>query len=536
MGIMRKENKKIIYICLIIICSIILIFDFIWFGLNLKINFLYQPYAAQRLILVFNNQESEASDAFLLNDVKAIAKSGKQSAVISDSLLNQNKNLKDLVNAAQDIYVNIFSNDILNSNKTTAFKNKYAINLPLEVKSHLSENNNLQINYDAKAQIINFILPGQTLYQNNKYIKLSDINVFSLNQVKSDSVLKIGDLFINLANYRNDFSLSVYYLIKNEVALYQNNSHNLLADYNPSFENGLWSESVADCSAYLPGEAQVFMALSADAKVGDKALQLNAKNHFACTNQIFSLKLDSDKLYRLAFDYKNLGGEKVQYYYNLRNDLGNNQDKFETFEASDDNWQTFQTIINPKLEKINAFDLYFYAPSDGSQEITNLYDNVKLEEYVPKGLDSYYLYGHQNIADTLPVESIKVLPINNWESKISLRNVSRSFLFVYPKNYDSNQKLYLNNNTGSNIIDRIQALVQPPLSEKIHFQLANGSQAWWLDLKKLCQEKNRCEKNSDGNYDLSLTLGHKNANIFMLTFILGICLLWILSIKFKYGR
>ncbi|MFA6215599.1 MAG: hypothetical protein WC768_03460 [Patescibacteria group bacterium] len=652
-----------------------------------NINFGYQPYVADSVSLVFtdqkNNQSKSVNSEFLLTDIKKNQAAGQKAAVINNAGINLAKNISPLLTGAENIYLKIFSDYSFNFSE---FINSFSFNLPFEFKADVNENSILKIQYDLAGKKVNFILPGQRLDLNGSSIKLNDVVIFTVTDVEANSLIKIGDLVVDFSTYQNDSSTSLADLFKNKIRFYHSigknllendnfsfeaglwektaadcsaylpgrpqigsaivsdatagknalqlfsNNHfactlrsfpvkiendklyklafdyknleggkvqyyynfkngsdqlqekfglvnvadfkwhtfsnviipqiqgvdsfslyfyapsdgsknvvnlydnvrliafvserevaisrsdfpanfglsnwltlksgnnsfsylgsdiNLLKDFNPSFEAGLWENEVSDCSNYLPGRPQIGSAIVSDATAGKNALQLFSNNHFACTLRSFPVKIENDKLYKLAFDYKNLEGGKVQYYYNFKNEAGKNQDNFESFEATDNQWHTFEAIVSSDVNNVDTFQLYFYAPSDGSKNIVDLYDNVKLSEFAPKGIYSYYLYAKNNIEKIRP-ESLTAKPINVWKYQLSLQGIKNPFLLVYPKKYSQTWKIY--------------SADRKSIAEANHFQINNYDNGWWIDAKVLCEEKFRCQKNSDGSYDLDLTM------------------------------
>jgi hypothetical protein len=298
---------------------------------------------------------------------------------------------------------------------------------------------------------------------------------------------------------------------------------NLLAEYNSSFERGSWTKEVVDCSNYLEGSPKISMNLIDQATEGSKSLELSSENHFACTYFAFPINLEGNKLYKLSFDYKSLFGNKVQYYYNLRNELGQNQDKFETIQTKNNTWNNFETIIEPQIVSANNFDLYLYAPSDDSEKIVNLYDNVKLEEFAPKEIYSYYLLAKSN-TDNQPIyKSISANNINRWQTQVEIKGVSNSFLLVYPRPYNNSWKLYFGR--AKIYLSFLPSFFKPAVNQLFHYQIDNYRNGWWVDLNSWCLNQNYCQKNQDGSYNISLIIENDWNRSFVFALIIS---LWFL--------
>lgn len=369
---------------------------------------------------------------------------------------------------------------------------------------------------------------------------------------------------------------------RNELK-YISEDKNLLDNQNSSFENGLWTKKVEDCCNSKKGEAQITMDLDSDASDGRSSLLLSSKNHCAGSNKAFSVSLSNDKLYRFSFDYKNLKGGKIQYYYALRNKDNLSERNSNIIEVDNSNWNHFEKIIDTRLTDVNFFDVYFYASSDGKQEVENLYDNVKLEEYSLKNMDSYYLFASQSVNRSTKFNAVEYKSINLFKSLVILHGVNKSFLLSFPAKYTETLKAYPYKNKGylplgiaglkvpagyfvpdteayrqaskeeldeyiasSNIsatgpefiskkVDgsiKNDNLKNPPafatylnqaLDDNIHYQINNYGNAWWINLYDICVFKDLCYKNSDGTYDISLIIEYDFNKLFnILLFFWGI--------------
>ena len=355
---------------------------------------------------------------------------------------------------------------------------------------------------------------------------------------------------------------------------YLTDNTNLLDAKIASFESGLWQADAGDCSNSKPGEPEIDLKESSDTSNGETAIKLSSKNHYACTSKSFPVNLSDGKLYKLQFDYKNIKGGKAMYYYNLRSDEKQNVHS-ETIQTKDNKWHTYETIIDPEISGIKYIDIYFYAPSDGKEEIINLYDNVRLTEYLPKDINSYYLHAEQEVDETPKLKSVEYKAINRWKNKVVLHGVNDSFLLVYPEKYSENWKVYptkskvesqkslenyfvpeiesnrqatkeevngfisdgLISTTGNKFISKnfdrsirndnlsdgkfYDSWFREPIPEDIHFQVNNYSNSWWIDIEDLCNNKKICKLNEDGTFDISLVIENKYNRWFYLGLLIS---------------
>lgn len=158
---------------------------------------------------------------------------------------------------------------------------------------------------------------------------------------------------------------------------------------NASFEQGLWQKEPKDCTDRMAGEPSLSIRLSEDASDGKYSLELGSKNHYACVSKKFPIKLSKDKVYKYSFDYKSIKGDKVESGCHLKGEEISYPFSV-SIEAKNHNWNHHEIFIEP-LEDTDGVTIYFYAPSDGTKEVINRFDNVRLEEWMPKDM-FYYLY------------------------------------------------------------------------------------------------------------------------------------------------
>ena len=72
------------------------------------------------------------------------------------------------------------------------------------------------------------------------------------------------------------------------------------------------------------------------------------------------------------------------YLYDKRQ--GKNASKSETIYTDDNDWHNFTTQINTPFDDIISIEIYLYNPSEGNENIVNLYDNLRVEIPVSIGL------------------------------------------------------------------------------------------------------------------------------------------------------
>ena len=369
-----------------------------------------------------------------------------------------------------------------------------------------------------------------------------------LEEVKFESETKLE----KQSAKENSIELAKDVVLQNGVNKIEPNSDskNLLDGSNPSFEDGFWKDKVGDCCSGSAEEAKISMDKSDVASDGKQALKLSSSNHCACTNKTFPITMTENGTYRLSFDYKNLKGGKAQYYYALHNGVEKDETKNEVITAPNNDWNHFETIINSNLNNINSINIHFYASSDGKEEVTNLYDNVKLTEWLPKDIDSYYLHATQNVDESPKLKDLEYKAVDRWRNEVVLHGVKSGFLLIYPEEYSEKWQAYpvqseaseadmsvpegyavpdvesnrqatkeellgfindkLISHFGSGFVSKnfdgairndnlpnpsfLATWFKKPIAEDIHYKVNDYSNSWWIDPAEICNLQGESQK------------------------------------------
>jgi len=341
---------------------------------------------------------------------------------------------------------------------------------------------------------------------------------------------------------------------------YNASPDNVLGDAFTSFEGETWRAEPGDCSASRAGVPVFELSLSDDATDGAQSVRLGSTNHYACINKSFPVEISSGTTYKLMFDYKSLVGSDVMMYYKLSGAQGESEAHTERIVADDRAWHTHEVIIDSDLSQVHTIDVFFYAPSDGSQEIVNLYDNVRLVEYLPKDIDSYYLYAEQDVDDAPRVRSVEYRAINRWKHRAIVQGVRDDFLLSFPDRYNNhwraiptgrsvkavNLPFPIGYGVDQNEVNRqasaadveglLQAKMLTAVGQKFigknfdgtvrndnllrgafwetwgkdaipsdqHFKVNNYGNAWWIERDVLCADASLCTQNIDGTYNMEI--------------------------------
>jgi ABC-type oligopeptide transport system ATPase subunit len=410
---------------------------------------------------------------------------------------------------------------------------------------------------DIRFMDLVFYAPAK---KNEKVVDIYDN--LRLNEFQFDTNLKIekvADAFadldisdgIKLDSERNEFKYGVH-------------DNNLISDLNSSFEYGLWEKEVGNCQMNIE-DSNIAMKLTEDASDRKYAMELSSNPGTACSYSTFTVPISNDKSYKLQFDYKNLSGKTLQYYYKLSNDYGRKQENSEIITVDDNQWHDYQKIITPEFNA-NRITIYFYARSNNSGSVVNIYDNLRLFEYEPKNLDAYYLYTEQKPDDYSNLKSVEYTSENFWKERAILHGVRESMLLIFPVRYSEAWKAYpvhvntdtikllstLNNYNVPDVelnrqakISEVEAFISGKLItasgskfisknfdgliqnenlpngwfgetwgkrsilENTHYQVNNYSNAWWVDVDEICKDRELCVVNEDGSYDISLIIENK---------------------------
>ncbi|MDP3975681.1 MAG: hypothetical protein Q8P95_02075, partial [bacterium] len=297
-----------------------------------------------------------------------------------------------------------------------------------------------------------------------------------------------------------------------------------------SFENGLWNSTVYDCTNKMPGAPVMAQNLSWDASEGEKSLQLQSKNHFACTHRSFPFEGLPYRLYKLSLQYKLTKGSHASLGYTLEKEGRAYKNIELSFSGSGPKWQYYETIVEFD-ENTDIFNLSLYAPSDGEEEIIVNYDNIKLEDYAPKSLQNYYLYDESE-RSVKPLVKTVAKKINPTKYRLKIHSATENFLQVLSESFNNRWKVYpqyVNNNSLPSG-PLWETWFQEPLPEENHLMVNGYANSWWIDVDEICKKQNKCIQNPDGSYDLELVIEFWPQRLFYIGLaISGTTLLLILT-------
>ncbi|OGZ67606.1 MAG: hypothetical protein A3D35_02450 [Candidatus Staskawiczbacteria bacterium RIFCSPHIGHO2_02_FULL_34_9] len=288
-------------------------------------------------------------------------------------------------------------------------------------------------------------------------------------------------------------------------------------------DDAFLDKPVGDCNSY-DNNPEIALRRSQETVIPEKeSIELEAARHVACTSA--SIGVEPNKEYLFEFDYQSPNANTAQYY------LGFDDSKASFLTESinaENKWQHFTRIIKTPTEVTRlSIGLYAFSQADGKTKIINRYQNLIFTEI--KDTDNEYRITSQPntfLAKPKDIAYSKELP-----SKVSLHvsSASAPFFLAMSDSYHPDWKLIVNNKKD-NFFDYWSPFAKVnKVSDDEHFKLDNFLNGWYIDINDLCIDKNLCIKNSDGSYDINLTVEFWPQRYFYLGVIIS-CLILITCI------
>jgi hypothetical protein len=137
-----------------------------------------------------------------------------------------------------------------------------------------------------------------------------------------------------------------------------------------SFEN--FNQTAGDCCNGLAGEPSIFALKSGDSTDGNYSLELVSENHCACSSFPMTLPNKNSK-YLLSFSYK---GDKPRFCNWV---VGDNKCIPDQKLLVNSSWATHSSLLTFTNLSESA-SIFFYADSDGTKTVTNLYDDLQVHK------------------------------------------------------------------------------------------------------------------------------------------------------------
>lgn len=256
---------------------------------------------------------------------------------------------------------------------------------------------------------------------------------------------------------------------------------------NGSFDNGLWTDKES-C-----GKEKSNLELVKENN--SNAIKLTAVRDRACTRTTIPVQSNTKVLF--SWDYKTNSNYISSYLGFGGSDRIIRQPN--TFTKKTD-WQNYSTIfMTPNDTSIVDFIIYTQGVETSDREISNYFDNFKMIP-IPDFDDQFYLVETPKNTFEIPTQSqSKNISFN--QKKFSFQNLKNDFWLTIPESFDSNWKLIYPKNNWQDLF--------PFGNEFLDLQIvpSNLNQtSWHIDIDYLCNKQQKCQKNSDGSFNLDLTV------------------------------
>jgi len=230
------------------------------------------------------------------------------------------------------------------------------------------------------------------------------------------------------------------------------------------------------------------------------SLALTSKNGKACTILVTD-KFKADLLYNFSIDYKNVIGNKTAFAIWQ---YGSNNSYPDVKNIIDNNiWENYKTIFKPN-NGTTDLSVFLYSDSDGTQEVSNLYKNISLS---PAGLipDNIFSMKKYKTSYQAP-KNVTFSKINPTRYKVFVTEAKSSFPLIFSESFHKNWQAKIQ---GSRIDD------------DDHF-MANGySNGWLINTVDVCENNNKCKINTDGSYDIEITIKYWPQQLFYLGILIS---------------
>ena len=279
---------------------------------------------------------------------------------------------------------------------------------------------------------------------------------------------------------------------------------NLLS--NGSFEQGLWGAQVGDCNNYDDNPIIGMQLNTRDASDGKQSLELNVTRHIACTST--NTNVHGGSTYLVSFDYQSPNAQAASYYVGF-NDASSTSFS-DDVPITDSKWHTFSTIVTAPLDA-SGLNLVLYAKeSDGSTNIINRYDNVRVVE-VPNLAGSYYMVGDPGVKLAQPASTTFEL-ISPTKKLVHITGATTGFYLAFSESYHPQWLLELNNSKVQGLLNGWWPFAKPDtVSNPNHFELDDFLNGWYVDPAVLCVNadgtlRQGCTKNDDGGYNIEMII------------------------------
>lgn len=155
----------------------------------------------------------------------------------------------------------------------------------------------------------------------------------------------------------------------------------------------------------------------------------------------------------------------------------------------------------------------------------SIYENVESRPHI------YTTYVKETISDNISYEKIAYSSANPTMYTISAANISKPFFINFSESFHPGWKLRVGDFKWSDAV----LMSNYSLQNNIHIENDSGLNSFYIDPISICK-KYRCEKNSDGSYNISFTLFFRPQSYFYLGLIISIVTFVLCIIYLFYGH
>ena len=284
----------------------------------------------------------------------------------------------------------------------------------------------------------------------------------------------------------------------------QSRGENLLE--NGDFSEGLWQKKPGDCNNYdeNPSIGMKLHTRSKGSKSGgpggeDKALELSARRHAACTSK-GSIPAQEFRTYLLSFDYQSPNA-RIAHYRVEFNDPARTTIEGEA-NIKGTGWQSYSTQVQAPANATNMKVVLFAFESAYKVEtIINRFDTISVKE-TPPVTGKYYLVTQpgQNLFQP---RNVTFNAKSATAKTVTIEGATTPFYLEMSEAYNPLWRLSLDEHKRP--VSWLPWMKSPAVPDKQHFKLNDFANGWYIDPAELCKKESfNCLKLADGSYTINL--------------------------------
>jgi hypothetical protein len=271
---------------------------------------------------------------------------------------------------------------------------------------------------------------------------------------------------------------------------------NLLS--NASFERGGWQRTVSNCNQY-DSRPDIDMAIVKGGSDGDKALELAARRHDACTRTTTNVNEETD--YLLTFDYQTKDTEKYGYAVSF-DDPQTTVTREQLDSEKGDGWHRATIKVRaPARASVATLYLYAFETTGSGKRATVRYDNVRLVP-LPDFNDRFYVT-QQPRKELESPKNIEFSSSNPTRMDITVTGATGAFFLKLSESYNPKWQLEMQDSSTNTFARWLPNKIPAAIGASV--KTDNYGNGWLVDPAAVCKDDpSGCTRNSDGSYDLRL--------------------------------